>query len=297
MNATVTELSTTHDITSLRDAVEATLGCEKSRVVRIDLSSTAAWVKRAVPHKRKLLHPVQRAVSRLVPLRLLRFTGEVGGAASLDLEVRILERLRARGVRVPRVLARGADWIMLEDLGVALDRLLRKAPDSRSARELVAIGAWALLRLHRLGAWHGNAQARNLVLQGDAVGFIDFEEDVGAQLGAEASRSRDWILFLCSLHQAERRFPGLMASLVREIARDLPEPTRRTLLHIRVLGTPLALVLRPFDRWLGRDVRQALALWEATGEIDPQLRRRLRLLVRIGVALGALFYLYGANLD
>lgn len=250
-----------------------------------------------MPDKFRPLHHVQRALSCLIPLKILRYTGDVGGVAALNLEVRIIERLRKRGVRVPRVLARGEDWIALEDIGQTLENRLREVESREEARRLCLIASWGLLRLHRQHGWHGNPQARNVTVADEAVGFIDFEEDVGARLGEKASQTRDWVLFLSSLNRAEKRFPGLTAWLVRSLASDLPEHSRRSLLHVRLFATPFATLLMPFKRRLGRDVRQALTLWEATGEIDPQVRRRLRIIVRIGAALAALLVIYVAQVD
>lgn len=247
--------------------------------------------------KSRPLHPVQRVLSLLVPIRVLRYTGGAKGIAALDREVRIIERLRQRGARVPHVIARADDWIALEDIGPTLEKELYRAPNRSDAFRLCFVASWGLLRLHRRQGWHGNPQARNITLDGERVGFIDFEEDVGARLGEKASQTRDWGLFLSSLNRTETRFPGLTASLVRSLASELPAHCRRFLFNFRLLCAPLAVLLLPFKRLLGRDVRQVLTLWEASGEIDPQVRRRFTRIIRIGAALAALLYIYVQQTD
>lgn len=183
-------------------------------------------MKRATPRKLKTIHRLQRVVAAIFPIRLLRFTVNTEGQASLDREVVIMDRLRARGARVPELAARGAGWIALTDLGLTLEDQLRTAANRSEAMALGTAGAEALLILHRRNGWHGNPQARNLAGRPDQIGFIDFEEDVGACLGRDASQIRDWLLFLSSLYCTEKRFPGLLASLVTDIGGGLPLPIR-----------------------------------------------------------------------
>ncbi len=275
------------------EAAPAALARSASRVVPLDIDGRRVWLKRAGPAKIRPLHLLQRVLSALVPIRLLRYTGGISGRCALEQEVRIIERLRLRGARVPEVIVKEAGWIALGDLGLSLEKMLSRAPNRAQALQLAADGAWALIRLHRNGGWHGNPQLRNIVGRPGRIGFIDFEEDVGARLGPASAQVRDWILFLSSFYRTESRFPGILSELMRQIRPAVPAHALRVLLRFRLLGAPLALLLRPLASWLGRDVRQSILLWEACREVDPELCRRLRIVIRVGTTVGALFWILG----
>lgn len=286
-----------HGAEPLRTLVHARLEESGARVFSVTYEGRKIWVKRVVPDAVNRWHRLQKALGCIIPIRLLRHTSDGTGQASLDREAVIIERLRRRGAVVPDIVARGDGWIALSDLGPSLQQRLDEARNQDEAMQLSLSGAWALLRLQRSGGWHGNAQARNLAGDPDKLGFLDFEEDVGAKLGAESAQIRDWFLYLCSLYKTEKRFPGLLSALIARLEAAFPPHVYTALLRIRLCGTVPALLLRPFGDQLGRDVRQTLALWHALGEINPALRRRLRITFRLGLAFGMLVWLWGDLLE
>lgn len=230
------------------------------RVVPIQVENRRYWIKQATQQSLKWSHYLQKFLSSVLPIKILRFTADSGGVASLWREVTLMNKVASRGALVPKLAALGENWIALTDLGETLEQQIRDSTTLPQALALATQGANALLTLHQNGGWHGNPQIRNLVGSKENFGFIDFEEDVGAKIGAEASQIRDWLLFLSSLYAPEQRFPGLSAAMIKQLDSKLPTNIHRGLCRIHRLTFPFITLLRPVTKYLGKDVRRTASL-------------------------------------
>jgi tRNA A-37 threonylcarbamoyl transferase component Bud32 len=79
--------------------------------------------------------------------------------------------------------------------------------------DLVARGTRALVQVHRSGAYLGQAVARNIVLTGSGVGFIDFEEDPLEVMSLGEAQARDWLLFSSSIARYYEMREGDLAAI------------------------------------------------------------------------------------
>lgn len=261
---------------SFVNAVERALAGSRGRVVRMEFDGRVAWVKRAVTTKVKRTHRLQDALARLLRVDLMRFTCDVSGQATLEREAAIIRALAAKGVRVPEVLAIGPGWLAIGDLGESLRKQLDRAAGQGELRAIAFVAAHAVRRLHASDAWHGNPLVRNMAGDLDRVGFLDFEEDPAKHMGADSLRARDLLLFLFSLAPFERRAPGLLKEAAAIVLKGQPEAAVSKLRTIHRVFAPVAWMLSPFRRVLGRDVRTSLDLHQALDLSKPGQPTKVR---------------------
>lgn len=258
----------------LRRAIEEAGEGTRARVYGLEWGGRRVWVKRAVAHKRRGWHRVQAAAAAVLRVDLLKVTNDTEGQAALEREAAIIEALRAKGARVPEVLGLGPGWLALGDLGESLRLVLNRAETREEVLGLAEAGAEALGVLHAAGGWHGNAQARNLTGPMEEVGFIDFEENPGKQLVAATCQARDVLLYLLSLEAYERKFPGVVAEVASGMKGRASRLVAKRLTMTRVLIAPLVWGVTPFARWLGRDARGAICLYDVLAKDAKRARRR-----------------------
>lgn len=258
---------------SLDQLVESTLQTTRQRVIPLRWDGRVFWLKRAAPARLGWGHRLQRLLTAVLPWRgVLSFTAVVNARSALDREVRIIERLRAKGVLVPEVVLRGADWVLLSDLGMSLEQRLLGAETRSEIHALAKAGAAALRKLHASGGWHGFPLARNIVGLPNDPGFIDFEEDPAATMSPAQCRMRDFILYLHSLGGLETRYAGTLNAAIQAYLKpgSIPADQAR-LLRLACLFcamvSPLAWLIWPVRRKLGRDLRDALAVWRALKDL------------------------------
>jgi len=249
------------DADTLRALIVRELGHRQERVFSVMCEGRKVWVKRPVPHKRRVWHRCQRVAAAIVRVPMLAVTADTEGSRALTRECRIIGALRAKGVSVPEILAEEADWVALGDLGRSLADQVRAAPTPDAARRLVEAGAHALARLHALGAWHGNPLLRNIAGAPERLGFLDFEEDPARRMSPLECQTRDVLFYLFSVGAFSGEALTLQqAALAAYLEQAAPE-VRRRLRRVAWGAAPLALLLSPLRRRAGRDVRQGLDAW------------------------------------
>ncbi len=274
-------MSTSTPSSYLDQLIENTLRTTHQRVTPLRLDGRIYWLKRAASARLGWGHRLQRSLAAILPWpKLLSFTAVVDARGALHREARIIERLRKKGATVPEVVLRGPDWLLLSDLGLSLEQRLLAARTRSEVIALAQAGASALRKLHAAGGWHGFPLARNIVGQPGALGFIDFEEDPGAEMSPAQCRTRDFILYLQSLGGLETRFAGTMKAAIRAYMETGPLPAEQARLFrlarlFCVAISPLAWVLWPARRKLGRDLRDALAVWRALKDMRVGAARLL----------------------
>lgn len=158
------------------------LGQAGARVQRLTWDGRAFWLKRPERVRKSLRWRLQKGD----PLR------------ALAREQAVLASLRDLGAPVPRMVAAGPDYLVLEDAGPTLANLFADAATTAPEAARAAIAAAAALgRLHARGLAHGRPYLRDLCWDGARITMIDFES-FRARNGA-GRQGRDLVLFLASL--------------------------------------------------------------------------------------------------
>jgi tRNA A-37 threonylcarbamoyl transferase component Bud32 len=192
------------DHESLVEAAIAALAATAERTVVIEHSGERYVAKRLADRPRRasqalfLRWLVKRVTGQSLPMRTLLLSE---AASSVDYEARRLESLARAGVRVPRVVHHGADYLLLEHCGTTVATLLEGWPLATCRSELQGL-AEDLGAFHRAGQWHGAAQIKNLTRKDGQTYRIDFEEDFGERVPLPAAQALDLVLFLNSISLA-----------------------------------------------------------------------------------------------
>lgn len=201
---------------------------------RLLLDGRAVWLKRYGHRRRRLAHRALDFTARQLDLEPLR-PDQVGSAEEAQyIESRRLAELAGCGLRVPTVLADGAGVLLLSDVGASLSRCLRELADRpASVDQLVGGAVDAIAQAHQRGVYLGQPLPRNLTVDADGYGFIDFEEDPGRVMSLDSAQARDWLLFAAGV---ARRYQGrdlrALAALLATGLSQAREPVVGQVAHV-----------------------------------------------------------------
>jgi len=255
------------DLTAL---VEAGIPKARHRAFAVEWKGRKVWVKVTTPYNFYMWHRVQVVVATLLGNAMLKPTVSIGGAEGLRFEARRLCALKENGIAVPEVVALTEGWLATDHIGTPLQDLLDGEPDERTRQIMLVRGALALADLHQKGEWHGSAQVRDLiVLEDGGIGFIDFEEDLLAEMSMAEAQARDVLLMLMSAARYARDDADPLPAMLAAYKEAAPASVWPPLGRVTGLLSGLASLLRPFNKRLGRDAKQALRAVDALkGAID-----------------------------
>lgn len=235
-----------------------------SEVSRLRLDSGHAWLKRYGAERRVLRLRAMDWVARRLDIAALRPPPRHVGRDGLDVEQRRIEELSQLDVRVPQVLGRGRDCLLLSDIGQTLAHRLRHGTAQQS-RQLLCAAAAAIAEVHARGGYLGAPVARNLTVDAQGrIGFLDFEEDPGEVMPVAQAQTRDWLVFTAGVAHhvpfGERELSDILSTALP----DGESEVRGQLLH----AVGRLSFLKRSTRWLGR---RATALGKAVGSLQRAL--------------------------
>lgn len=179
----------------MKGIIEAFLRAPQ-RVAQANWQGQVIWLKKFMPKGRFGFVTLRDLIARS-NRNPLYFSTEARGPEQISGEIKRLRLLRSRGVHVPEVLAHGEQWLVMSDHGASLRALIEDTTLSEHQRlRLLQDAASALAQLHKRGMWHGRPALRDLTWDGEQIGFVDFEEDVGKKLSIEQCQVRDVLVLL-----------------------------------------------------------------------------------------------------
>jgi tRNA A-37 threonylcarbamoyl transferase component Bud32 len=240
------------------------------RIYRTEIAGRAAWVKDFDQPSPAKWAGVLRIAFLVLRLGLLRPVPTVAGVAGAEAELAAMRRFREAGARVPDILWVDGARFAMTDIGVTLRDAERRAESAGEIAAAVERVAHELARLHAGGLVHGRPILRNLTWDGDAVGFLDFEENPSLVMRSDAAQARDVLLFLSSV--GRRNGDAVVRNAFAAYAALMQPAVRRELSRVALIGRPLAGRLGGFvARRGGRD---ALGLVRAVAAIQALRPRR-----------------------
>jgi len=179
----------------------------------IVIDGQRAWLKQYGEGSRALALGTLSFIARRFHLDALRPPPHRSGVAARDVEARRIAELRAQAVNVPQVLGSGRTALVLSDNGRSLAACLREADDA-GRDVLVRHALNAIAGSHAQGAYFGQPLPRNMTFDGQAIGFLDFEEDPLEVMDLSQAQARDWLMFGYGVAKYyERRLPVLQQML------------------------------------------------------------------------------------
>ena len=249
----------------------AALTRETRRVERVDLSFGAVWIKRYGTERPPVWTKAQTALAGLFGQPFLRPSPTLDGKGMIAREIRRIETFAQAGVPVPNVLYSSGSALVLSDVAPTVTARLENLAKSDPAAhdDLLVACAAHLGALHAKGLCHGRPHPRDFFIAGDAIGFMDFEEEPEAAMPLAIAQARDlWLLFLQLADRArmgrettDRAFAAWHAAAPEGIDGELAK-------MLRFLGkflSPTRLIGRVH---MGSDLRRFLA---ATGYLSEVL--------------------------
>jgi tRNA A-37 threonylcarbamoyl transferase component Bud32 len=214
---------------------------------RLTVDDRTVWLKRYGSGTRRLALGVLDHCARGLDIEALRPPPRHPGDFAKRLEVRRLQELRAADVRVPEVIGDGHSVLMLADIGESLSRQLTRSANDEPARDALVVEAVAAIAdVHAKAHYLGQPMPRNMAVDGQGIGFLDFEEDPGEVMSLDDAQARDWLMFVYGVAHYYRSDTGHLASLIEQgLALGNPSVAHRVSdagLRLRVIET----LVKPF---------------------------------------------------
>lgn len=182
---------------SLR-TIESSQGWRQHRIEMFDLGEEGAVVvKGQRPPRGPLRFRLLSGLSAMTRNPLLRPVPSPGGRAAQQTEAARLQKLAAVGIRVPEILHASQDYLVLRRvMGQSLQSHFERDP----AQALAAFeaGLVGLQDVHHRHQYLSQGFARNILLEGERLWFIDFEDDPLQAMSLVDAQARDVLAYLLS---------------------------------------------------------------------------------------------------
>jgi hypothetical protein len=245
------------------EPLEEVLNHLQDRIFKTTYAGKDCYVKLATGSKRNQFHRLQRIMFKVTRNPLFVPTIIPKGENVIIHEVEKLFELQRLGIHVPKVYSYSERYLIIEDCGQALPKLIRAQPDQTQYYLEMAIRE--LAKLHRKKLCHGGAQIRNFTLKDGQIYLIDFEENTKPEF-FEGIFLRDIILFLTSIIGCGI-FNFSLSGLIIVYEQESRIQIQERLLHLAKWGHWLRVFTKkPFSRWCGKDLM-------AMNRIFEQIRR------------------------
>lgn len=219
-----------------------------NRVLREVFNERAVWVKYAVPEKLPLAPRIQNFLAPVLRRPIARSTYIADRKAALQFEAGRLEELRHQGFRVPHVLLRHDDYLVLSDMGASLEAVLCDLPHAADRKDLLREASYALGVLHGYGQYHGRPKPGDMTVRGSAIGFIDLEQDALSVMPLHDAQARDaWLFFNSAtphLKNAAQDLPDIIGAYMRAAPFAALDAMQQGLAIMR----PVERIISPFAR-------------------------------------------------
>ncbi|HEV7321889.1 MAG TPA: serine/threonine protein phosphatase [Ensifer sp.] len=177
----------------------AALAAGRERVEFCQLKDRSVWIKRYRRSGLRLSNRIRGLAARLSGIAILRPSPLLDVDGMIEREVRQIEHFSAAGFRTPQIVYRGPAVLVLTHLGLPVSKHMGPLRDSdpEAHDQLLVRCAAELGRLHAAGLCHGRPHPRDFAIDGDAFGFLDFEEVPATVMPLATAQARDvWLLFL-----------------------------------------------------------------------------------------------------
>ena len=159
------------------------------------------WVKKA---KESGSSSLQRKAYKIFKNPLLTPSQKQTPKQSIRYEATRLQSIAKEFSHVPKVVISEDDFMILEDSGTDLRKLLKMQTDTNRAQTVIYKALDVLIEFHNLGFFHGGSQIKNFTLKDDKIYLIDFEEKF---INADINnlQFRDLFLFLISIARLKHK--------------------------------------------------------------------------------------------
>lgn len=237
--------------------IEAATGWRQDRVQPFDLPEGRVIVKAHRPVRGAWRYRLLSLLAASLKAPYLRAVPMHGGAWSQQIELRRLAALKQAGVPVADVLHVADDYFVMSYLGAdCLGTLINMGhPDAYALWHKACL---ALVATHAAGQYMSQCFGRNVIVDQDLRGFIDFEDDPLEVLTLRQAQVRDWVIFL---HSTLARLQVSCDQIDRAIANVLATEHPQVIDDLRALAVSIGWLRHlPSRPWvLKRDIHRVQA--------------------------------------
>lgn len=247
------------------NTIEEELTQHTERVFKTTYQNTSCYVKRRIATKRNVYHRFLHVLYYLTRIPFFAVTVADIHQNVCTYEAKKIMRLYQAGIHVPRVLCQTDDYLVIEDCGPSLSKIISLEPENTQYYLKMAIET--LAKLHQTGECHGGSQIRNFTYKDGKVYLIDFEEIIDKN-DFEGMILRDIILFLMSLtsnHISEYSIFDLISDYEKTSGISIQKRLLNFAGHLKFIEL---FTKKPFVKWVGKDV---LIMNQLVGNLQHQL--------------------------
>lgn len=171
------------------------------RIEKLKGKSGNYWLKKTAPARGVFRYHALNLFSWVLRLPLLKAVPQPGGELAIANELQRLTALKDAGVLVPEVLAHDKNWLLIEDIGQSIVKVM-KQPDTPQLERQVLFQQCldAIKTLHHNKQYLSQGFVRNMLLSETTqqVAFIDFEDDPLEVMSLVEAQARDLLLLVNS---------------------------------------------------------------------------------------------------
>ncbi len=201
-NATTQHQNNQIDNTQYQQWLESCLLKQQNNIQRHILpNQQVVWVRRSDSHNSIWLYRLLGIFTLLLKADALNPVPSLGGKIAIVNEAEALKRLSKAGVRVPQLLAKNDNALMISDFTNS-QTLVSVLSQSQQQQDLLAnwqLGVQAITDIHAKEQHVSQCFARNMLVCADGqIAFIDFEDAPEKVLSLSNCQIRDWLCYLFS---------------------------------------------------------------------------------------------------
>lgn len=180
---------------------------------------------------------------------------------ALQREINILQQLNQQNVAVPRLVAYGDNYFVVEDVGKTLNLWLEDPQISEKQKmTILADSARALATLHQNNIVHGRPALRDITWQQGEVKFIDFE--TASQANINYGKLRDILVFIHSLYRSKYLSEQQIPEVIKQYQIHIDIPTWQNVEKFMQRFYWFYYLLRPFKTIAGSDLLALIGLFK-----------------------------------
>jgi tRNA A-37 threonylcarbamoyl transferase component Bud32 len=183
----------------LEEVLRLLVAGQGQRVSSAVVDGRTVWIKRMGTEGRPVFKRLHAFISPLIPWAMLRSSKAIGPEEMAERETRKTEAFAEAGFPAVNILFRqGSNLVLSSARVIAQNELNRlKSIDPLAHDDLLVDCAAALGRAHRAALCHGRPHPRDMILDEQRIGFLDFEEATEEAVPLADAQARDlWLLFL-----------------------------------------------------------------------------------------------------
>lgn len=191
----------------LEELLRLLVSGQDQRVSSAVIDGNTVWIKRMGAEGRPLLKRLHAWISPLIPWVMLRSSEPLGPEGMAGREARKTSAFAKADFPAVRVLfQQGSNLVLSSASAIVQEELNRlKNIDAQAHEDLLVACAAALGKAHQAGLCHGRPHPRDMILEEERIGFLDFEEAPEDVMPLADAQARDlWLLFLQVSGQSQR---------------------------------------------------------------------------------------------